>query len=460
MEGRIQLGAGTVAFPNGDVYTGDWKDGKKHGVGRLVKSNGVVVEGLFKEDSLASSTEAAAVLPKESTTAVPSPQKLTKTATATRKAPKPAVLTPAAPAFELGFDRGYAKGPKNFQIADPDMENAMRRHREKNSSTGVAAAPAVAKESAPATPSAQKPSKTATAPKSAVPTPATAATKRCIDLGTATTAIAIPNETVLSHKAHVAPSESASNSASSTAAAPTTSVPTPTTDAPTASTVPATANANAPVRRLTPLERKWNVGTYTGDRVDGKRHGQGTYVKGAFTYKGGWENDRPCGHGNAVSPDGKVYEGGWKDGEYSGEGRLTVPARGLPTATPSSAQSALQDVIEGTFVRNLLHGKGRIVTPTFTYEGEFRSGAFHGQGTFTRVTGEVVSGEFHAGKMHNCSGSYRPNRNVVFVGKWENGVFTGKKDVVKRLTGKLPYHSAIMPMSDFPVAYSRNRAKL
>lgn len=41
----------TVKYDNGDSYFGQVKGQKKHGLGRQIFSNGIVVDGLFYEDS-------------------------------------------------------------------------------------------------------------------------------------------------------------------------------------------------------------------------------------------------------------------------------------------------------------------------------------------------------------------------------------------------------------------------
>ena len=43
-------GQGQMAFNNGDVYDGQWKDNKMHGKGKLTYANGDVYEGDWKDD--------------------------------------------------------------------------------------------------------------------------------------------------------------------------------------------------------------------------------------------------------------------------------------------------------------------------------------------------------------------------------------------------------------------------
>lgn len=41
-------GHATYAFPDGKIYTGEWKDGQPHGNGKMVLSNGNAYEGAFR----------------------------------------------------------------------------------------------------------------------------------------------------------------------------------------------------------------------------------------------------------------------------------------------------------------------------------------------------------------------------------------------------------------------------
>jgi len=66
--------------------------------------------------------------------------------------------------------------------------------------------------------------------------------------------------------------------------------------------------------------------SYSGETIDGKRHGEGTWIRPDGTrYKGQWDNDRPHGQGTIIWPDGKKYTGQWKNGKRHGRGVEIYP---------------------------------------------------------------------------------------------------------------------------------------
>ena len=53
-----------------------------------------------------------------------------------------------------------------------------------------------------------------------------------------------------------------------------------------------------------------NGDIYTGDFLDGKKHGHGVLkTQSNRTYDGSWENDLPHGFGVNTFPNGKIYKG-------------------------------------------------------------------------------------------------------------------------------------------------------
>lgn len=49
-KGPPEDGEGMYKYPNGDVYVGEWRRGKRHGYGELVKKDGTQTVGFFYDD--------------------------------------------------------------------------------------------------------------------------------------------------------------------------------------------------------------------------------------------------------------------------------------------------------------------------------------------------------------------------------------------------------------------------
>ena len=65
-----------------------------------------------------------------------------------------------------------------------------------------------------------------------------------------------------------------------------------------------------------------NGDIYTGDFLDGKKHGHGVLkTQSNRTYDGSWENALPHGFGVNTFPNGKIYKGEYKKGKPFGDGQ-------------------------------------------------------------------------------------------------------------------------------------------
>merc|ERR1711988_224140 len=86
------------------------------------------------------------------------------------------------------------------------------------------------------------------------------------------------------------------------------------------------------------------VKRYSGEWVDGMRHGKGMlYGKGGELYDGDWANNSRHGEGKQVYSNGDTYEGSWVDGKREGYGRLT---------------KANGDIFEGNWLNDAQEGPG------------------------------------------------------------------------------------------------------
>ncbi len=125
----------------------------------------------------------------------------------------------------------------------------------------------------------------------------------------------------------------------------------------------------------------------------------------------------PTSHERIVMKSGDVYEGECANGEYHGRGTYTsrkgwiyvgmfdngVMTDGKLTFTASGS------TFEGHFVNGSLHGHGKAVyykeesgryVYSATYEGEWMSGTYCGQGTYVYANGDTYSGEWRDGKLN------------------------------------------------------------
>lgn len=126
-------------------------------------------------------------------------------------------------------------------------------------------------------------------------------------------------------------------------------------------------------------------GTYTGERVDGKKQGTGKYK---------WK-------------DGTIYEGEFSNNEINGHGKLTIPEKGT---------------YDGNFVNGKKSGQG---TYTFAngdaYVGNWQDDKMSGEGTYTFKNGDTYVGTFTDNKF-NGKGTYTKNGNK-YTGTWENNKY-------------------------------------
>jgi hypothetical protein len=106
-------------------------------------------------------------------------------------------------------------------------------------------------------------------------------------------------------------------------------------------------------------------GGYVGEIDDSVPNGQGIFnYPNGMKYVGGWKNGKRNGQGIMTTLDGKKYVGGWKEGEKNYQGTETTPNVGK-------------------------------------YEGGWRNGKTNGQGTLTFPNGSNYVGEFKDDKRWN-----------------------------------------------------------
>jgi hypothetical protein len=121
--------------------------------------------------------------------------------------------------------------------------------------------------------------------------------------------------------------------------------------------------------------------TYTGQLVDGKRHGHGVWQSRTGQYDGQWKADQQHGTGRQNWSDGRVYEGQFLNGKFSGTGRMTWHTQ------------KGQLTYEGQYKDDLKHGKGKFVwSDGRTYDGEWKAGKRDGRGMYMNAKCEQKIG--------------------------------------------------------------------
>ena len=134
---------------------------------------------------------------------------------------------------------------------------------------------------------------------------------------------------------------------------------------------------------------KWRMtATWTGACKDGFADGHGTLEfftarKLTMHYEGDVRRGAPNGAGYLRHANSMQYEGGFKDGYFHGQGtRLTWDGR-----------------YDGEFKDGEPDGRGKMkFTLGGSYEGEWKDGKFHGQGTAVYISGRVFTGDFIDGR--------------------------------------------------------------
>ena len=149
---------------------------------------------------------------------------------------------------------------------------------------------------------------------------------------------------------------------------------------------PTIAPASTPTSTEAPKEtsvsgKVYSNGTYTGQLVNGKRHGNGVmeYTNGD-KYDGEWKDDLRSGKGVYSYANGDRYDGEWKDGSYNGKGIYSY---------------ANGDRYDGEWKDSLPHGKGVYYYANGDrYDGEWKDNLRHGKGVYYYANGAKYESEW------------------------------------------------------------------
>lgn len=128
--------------------------------------------------------------------------------------------------------------------------------------------------------------------------------------------------------------------------------------------------------------------TYSGQMVDGRRHGSGVLTTSNSEYKGQWERDAKHGEGRESWRDGRLYVGSFRNGKIDGVGRMEW----------RTSQGVM--VYEGQYSEDLKHGRGKFSWPDGrVYDGQWEHGKRSGEATYISSRGETRRGYWKNDKL-------------------------------------------------------------
>jgi hypothetical protein len=147
--------------------------------------------------------------------------------------------------------------------------------------------------------------------------------------------------------------------------------------------------------------------SYKGEKLGGKRHGQGTatFADGG-TYIGEWANDKVHGMGTRIFSGGDKYVGEYKNNERHGQGTYTY---------------ADGSTYIGEWANDKFYGMGKRTYSSgkIKYDGEYKNYERHGQGSYTFPDGGTYIGEWANDKFHGM-GTRTYSSGKIKVGIWAN----------------------------------------
>ena len=150
---------------------------------------------------------------------------------------------------------------------------------------------------------------------------------------------------------------------------------------------------------------------YSGDLVDGRFSGQGklVFLSGGY-YEGSFVDGVFHGPGLMVFVNGDRWEGNFNEGQATGEFTVTRD------------DAATRYV--GSLKNGYLHGRGKLTTAEYVYNGDFVLGNFEGQGVYTQNSGDSYTGGFKANLYHG-DGSISYANGSSYTGEFQAGNYHG-----------------------------------
>ena len=185
---------------------------------------------------------------------------------------------------------------------------------------------------------------------------------------------------------------------------------------------------------------RYNNGcVYTGQVVNGRRHGRGTLTwPSGSVYEGDWRDNKRTGKGKYTWSNGDIYEGDFVDGKITGKGKKIWASgdvyegdwRADKRAGKGKYTWSNGDIYEGDFVDGNFIGKGKkIWVNGSVYEGDWRDDKPTGKGKLTwgkdtKWAGDVYEGDWRDGKRTG-TGTYTYADGRIESGRWKDDEFLG-----------------------------------
>lgn len=154
-----------------------------------------------------------------------------------------------------------------------------------------------------------------------------------------------------------------------------------------------------------------NGDQYTGEWLDNKKHGKGTYIwkENGSLYDGDWRKGKRSGFGTLSNPDGKggfkkEYSGGWKNDLRHGYGTQFYSE---------------DEYFEGEWYGGKRSGWGRMYDKDGTiFEGEWFDDMRNGQGMLRLTNENRYEGSWKDGKKNGPGKFYYLDSGQVYEGVW------------------------------------------
>ncbi|CAD8103494.1 unnamed protein product [Paramecium primaurelia] len=186
------------------------------------------------------------------------------------------------------------------------------------------------------------------------------------------------------------------------------------------------------LKRLTNYqEQDYPNGTFYGQMMNGKKHGQGLMLLQGRVCEGVWQNDRKHGHCKEIFDSGETFEGEYQNGKPQGKGVYIRNNESYDGQWVNGFKHGHgiwkmgNDYYEGEWKFGKIDGYGVYIQNNNKYTGSFRNNLKHGHGIENFANGDLYNGQFCNGKPEG-QGTYIWNNGAEYRGMFKNGVRHGK----------------------------------